>query len=230
MVDILVGPTQKLHRVHKDKLCAKAPYFSTLFNDTTTFPPDSDLIPTVSFPDELPSTFTIFLSWIYENHLPPLKPNKDRSKHHGWTWDVYDVYVLGQTLDLPVLQDLAMDALREAQRNYHQLHALSTIRDVFPRLKDRCAMQRYIGHSLVKAILAADTKKYEELYPTKEIVECLSADERLLGLVVRYLRGMEGRGMKEPRYVVGSLACQYHDHGEKGKCSNMGDGEAGERK
>ncbi|KAE9368054.1 hypothetical protein N431DRAFT_471424 [Stipitochalara longipes BDJ] len=228
MADILVGPSKKLYRVHKDKLCKKAPYFADVFSDTTVFP--EDLIPTISFPDEKPDTFNIFLTWIYEDHLPTLKPNKVPDKHHGWNWDIFDVYLLAQTLNLPVLQDLVMEALREGQRSHHMLHSLDTVKTVFPRLKDRCAMQRYIGHSLLKAILASDTAKFEALYPTKAIQELLSSDPALLFLILRYLRGMEGRNMKEPRFVEGKMTCGYHDHVDKKSCPTQQDLEAGEKK
>jgi len=228
MVHIHVGPTQKLYTVHKDKLCKQAPYFVKVFSDTTKFPEDE--IPTVGFLDEKPDTFNVFLAWVYDDRLPALKPNKVPDKNHGWSWDVFDVYLLGKTLKLPVLQDQVMDAWREAQGTHHMLHSLETVKEIFPRLDDRCAMQRYLAHSLVKAILGSDTAKFEELYPTKKVQELLSEDEKLLGLVLRYLRGMEGRHMREPRFVEGKLACNYHDHVDKWSCPNQRDPEPVEKK
>jgi hypothetical protein len=88
-----------------------------------------------------------------------------------------------------------MDALRAKQRKYHQLHALSTVKDVFPRFKNRSAMQRFMGHSLLKAVLAADRAKLESLYQTKEIVGVLSADE-VVGVGGEVFEGDGGEGFE----------------------------------
>jgi hypothetical protein len=224
MVDIIVGLDQILYRVHKDRLCTQVPYFANLLKKPMTSSDNTedsqaaqDALPTLSFPQEQPDSFNIFLTWVYEGTLPTLKRNKDVTKHRGWNWDPFEGYLLAQHLNLPLLQDLIMEALRSGQTATGMLHSLDTVKTVFPRVNNHSAMQRYLGHSLLKAILSADTNKLEALYPTKEIWKLLDGDSALLMLILRYLRGMEGKAMGEPRFVKG---CTYHDHDKSTMCPN----------
>jgi hypothetical protein len=112
MVDIIVGPSKTLYRVHKDRLCA------------------------VSFPEKHPDSFNVFLTWVYEDTLSVLKVHKHSNptktpKNQSWNWDPFDNYLLAQTLGLLVLQDRIMDALRSGQARTKNIHSLATTKD-FP--------------------------------------------------------------------------------------------------
>lgn len=64
MVDILVGPEKTLYRVHKDRLCARVPYFAAVMK---VFPTPSEevldaepqpTLPALSFPDKKMAVLT----------------------------------------------------------------------------------------------------------------------------------------------------------------------------
>jgi len=75
MVDIVVGPNQKLFRVHKDLLCSKEPYFQAMFNGGFLETTDQ----AAKLLEDDPDMSGLFLGWLYAGRLTPI-PLQTKSK------------------------------------------------------------------------------------------------------------------------------------------------------
>jgi hypothetical protein len=185
MVDIMVGAEETLYGVNKDRLCNRVSYFNTMFNNDL----EGALEGAAAYPEERTDSFNVFLIWVYEDSIPPLKLSKT-ANCRGWNWDPFEAYLLAAKFQSPPLQDKIMDALREGERITKMYHSLATVKEVYSRLDDNSALRRYFLQSLVKVILGSDDTNG---WRTKDIWKVLDDDSRLLHHVLRLLRGREGK-------------------------------------
>jgi len=67
MIDIYVGPTKKLFRVHKAIFCEKIPYFDKMFSGGFK----DALEHSATFPEDSPEDFEVIYEWVYTGFLKP---------------------------------------------------------------------------------------------------------------------------------------------------------------
>ena len=67
MIDIYVGPTKKLFRVHKAVFCDKIPYFDKMFSGGFK----EALEHSATFPEDSPEAFEVVVEWVYTGVLKP---------------------------------------------------------------------------------------------------------------------------------------------------------------
>ncbi|KAF8847250.1 hypothetical protein BDZ45DRAFT_755093 [Acephala macrosclerotiorum] len=120
IIRIVVGPEQKVYRMHRSKLCFKIPIFITKIEETKK-PRESDKGASngkatqadgetvINFPEGNIASRDILLKWVYHSTLPAL--TVDRKSASGWSWDPFIFYILTDSLSLHSLSDTVMSLL-----------------------------------------------------------------------------------------------------------------------
>lgn len=149
MVDLYVGPSKKLFRLHKAKLCSSIPYFDKMFNDNL-----KEASSNVAYLEEDdPASFDLLAEWAnrskYPSRIRELTPVKDKEGNKVMSWDPVRFYGLAEKYCLPELQDTIMDALIL----YHSEHnGLPSVDFIFQAYKHSSAGSHLVGycvHSIV---------------------------------------------------------------------------------
>lgn len=141
MVRLLVGPNRTEFTIHKKLLCASSSFFryslesvsapsspSSVESDSSAVP-IGNLEKVLWLSEECPEMMELFVLWLYQRHsfrtvlenmvaavtMPPtpatrVKILKSRRSLH---WNVVKLHLFAAVIRLPVLQDIAMDAIQD---------------------------------------------------------------------------------------------------------------------
>lgn len=167
MVDILVGPEEKLFRVHKNKLC-KISYFHRLFN--SGFKETTENI--ARFPEDDCGAFDLLIEWVYDPSLPRfadhnqnISPAKYQTRPDA-SWRLLDLYALAEKYCIPTLQNLAMDIIRKRHKQQNMLPSAQWVQQAYEKTPTDSALSKYAVTALYYII---DCKYSESDWPTSEV-------------------------------------------------------------
>jgi len=130
MVDIYVGPSKVLFRLHKNKLCFRIQYFDKMFNGSFKEASSN----TAYLPEDDPASFDLLADWA--NHptasktprkIRDLVAVKDADGEDVASWDPVGFYILAEKYCLPELQDMIMDATIKYHKKMNELPSVDFV-------------------------------------------------------------------------------------------------------
>lgn len=139
MVRMLVGPRKREFTIHKKLLCASSEFFRCSLEAVKSVPnPPEDELPAAStihhdkilwLSEECPEMMELFVLWIYQKnsfralldhmvssvavHLRPANKAKVQASREALHWSLVRLHLFAADIRLPVLQDMAMDAIQD---------------------------------------------------------------------------------------------------------------------
>ncbi|KAH6718403.1 hypothetical protein BKA61DRAFT_572453 [Leptodontidium sp. MPI-SDFR-AT-0119] len=237
-IKILVSPLHKAFILHRVRICAISPYFSTIFSSASTLQ--------VILPDIEPHTFQLAVDWL----------------HHGTFMDdkntavkldtLIDIYLFGDLIGCHTLKNYTMDLIQDDM--YHAVRrgnpgirfSLNQIRRIFTRTfcAENSPIRTFVAALVSYRLIFGD--KPERLEPIFEVPVFLKdfaafqrsslkeSDEAWYRPVSLRedprVRGIHDVGVTRKGFYV----CSFHVHEEGEKCSSVnnngseGGGAAGE--
>ncbi|KAK1832863.1 hypothetical protein QBC39DRAFT_347659 [Podospora conica] len=131
-VKVLVGQQQREFTLNRRLLCETSTFFRDSIEAVSTPTDDShddDEEAMMWLPAESPEMFELFVLWLYRPHsfsalvdsvIPRLLTRErdiasyaNNSKLQGLRWNLARLHVFASVIDLPALQDVAMDAIQD---------------------------------------------------------------------------------------------------------------------
>jgi hypothetical protein len=216
LVNLYVGPTKEHFYVHKDKLCAKVPYFDKMFKGGFLEAANKS----ATFPEDNPADFDLLIRWIYEDVIEPLEPDIPAKCPAGtqlkFDNDYLDFYVFAEKLCVPELQDRIMDALLAQLKSTQSILWGDTIKLVYKQTSKNSPMRKLAVYT-VKYVL--ECRSFQELCPVSEVQEILQSHEEFLPDLLTLQREWAytaGATYKvvDPSWIKDT--CQFHCHGKEG--------------
>lgn len=209
MVDLYVGPDQELYRIHKQALCSRIPYFSSMFSSSSSFREAVEA--TARFPEDTPESFDILLEWVYQGRLRKLASINEEGKRN---YDPYALYILLDKLRLPALMDHLADMIVEHHRAINKSVSPRTIAKIYQNTSPNCPLRKYCLQRLYNSI--AHPHPGQEYNPRWKVM--LLENEELLD---DYLKLQHAHADKLfSRHVPGAAPrCEYHSHGVGETCT-----------
>ncbi|KAI7510062.1 hypothetical protein KC347_g4680 [Hortaea werneckii] len=120
IVDIYVGPENTHWALHEKLLCHRSPYFRNVFWTNTPTNKGNRQNPTFGLPDDDDIPFRHFVGWLYSDHVPPPREEKDLTT-------LIDLYLMGEKWSIPRLQVSVLETIREF---YHETSSWPSLRRV----------------------------------------------------------------------------------------------------
>lgn len=117
MVDIIVGPEQKIFHLHRDLLCQRSVYFQACFEDHSEKAEANEHM----LPGDSAESFGLFVVWLYGASLMSIPSEEDLSVY-------LDLVILAEKLCLEYLRNEATDHILRFYRTSPPKVAAHTIR------------------------------------------------------------------------------------------------------
>ncbi|RMY72605.1 hypothetical protein D0862_14429 [Hortaea werneckii] len=133
IVDIYVGPENTHWALHEKLLCHRSPFFRNVFWTNTPTDKGNRQNPTFGLPDDDDIPFRHFVGWLYSDHIPPPREEKDLTT-------LIDLYLMGEKWTIPRLTHAVLDSIRGF---YHDTDSWPSLRRV----------QYVYGHSEPESVL-----------------------------------------------------------------------------
>ncbi|KAF7918331.1 hypothetical protein BELL_0018g00100 [Botrytis elliptica] len=203
MVDLFIGPTKKLIRVHKGILCKKVPYFDKMFNG----PGVESANNSATFPDDTFESFDLLIGWVYSGSISQLSNEEDLER---FTDSCHSLYLICEKLCLSELMDEIMDRLRDSQRVYYQLITLDRIEKVYKESQKGSGYRLYGLHTLI-FVFRSPQSFYTTNWPTNLMHCILKNDDDLCKDFLVALRDevSNNKAITDPKF---GNDCVYHSH------------------
>lgn len=155
MVTFIVGikPQQETFQVHKEHACHYSPVLDKAFNSLFL----EGKTQTYIMPEEHPGAFRHFVQWLYTQKFNPLITESKVSSAKTaeeittlvdrfaiQTTELLNLWILGQTLQIPSLQNMVMDALvLSGPPSAALLGSLSS--DIYERSGSTCPLRGFVA-------------------------------------------------------------------------------------
>ncbi|RDW91928.1 hypothetical protein BP5796_01322 [Coleophoma crateriformis] len=206
MVDLYVGTDQELFRIHKQVLCRRIPYFSSMFSSSFREAEEA----TAQFPEDRAESFDILLEWVYLGRLRKLVSIDEDGKRN---YDPYALYILLDKLRLPNLMDHLADMIIEHHRTTNKSISPRTIVNIYQNTSPGCPLRKYCLQRLQNSI--AHPHPGGGYNPRWKVI--LRDNEDLLD---DYLKLQHLHANKPfSRLATGTSPCEYHSHGVEEMCT-----------
>jgi hypothetical protein len=214
MVDLHVGPTKKLFRVHKTLLCKKIPYFKKMFNGG--FKESSEGVG--SFPEDTEESFDILIKCVYLGTLRSLTFSKNSRRNWMENPNLLSIYTLADKLCLPELMDNLTNSYIEGSIKHNFFPNCSYIDIIWAKTRDGVSLRKYVVHARHWFTSGqARTEDNLKLWPTSSLRELFVKHPSLLTAYLDLVRNTPiGQAPKDPRTMP---RCVFHEHGENEECS-----------
>lgn len=158
MVTIFLGPSCKKFVLHKKLVCKEAPYFDKMFNGS--FEESKTL--QCYLEDEEPSTFEVFVSYIYTRHFPDDVP---RVSGNLAAYDpIVKFFVLADKLLMSkAAKDASLDALVRDRAKRNTCFSETTIEFVLARTASDCPLRKLVVDLTCRDFLVATSWDQDKL-------------------------------------------------------------------
>ncbi|KAI7216750.1 hypothetical protein KC333_g4656 [Hortaea werneckii] len=120
IVDIYVGPENTHWALHEKLLCHRSPFFRNIFWTNTPTNKGNRQNPTFGLPDDDDVPFRHFVGWLYSDHVPPPREEKDLTT-------LIDLYLMGEKWSIP---RLTLSVLETIRIFYHDTSTWPSLRRV----------------------------------------------------------------------------------------------------
>ncbi|KAI6873557.1 hypothetical protein KC323_g1089 [Hortaea werneckii] len=120
IVDIYVGPENTHWALHEKLLCHRSPYFRHVFWTNTPTNKGNRQNQTFGLPDDDDVPFRHFVGWLYSDHVPPAREEKDLTT-------LIDLYLMGEKWSIP---RLTLSVLETIRGYYHETSSWPSLRRV----------------------------------------------------------------------------------------------------
>jgi hypothetical protein len=210
MIELIVGPEEKLFRVHKNILCENIPYFDKMFN--SNFKEGQEL--KASFPEDTSESFDVLLGWVYFGKIRRIS-SKDEPK--TVLWNAFNVYSLGDKLCIEEFMDSVIDVYITWLATNGLLLGPEQISDGFDETPVGSPFQRFLSHMLHYTITTYRSLNLSRLFSISDMDEVLGSNHELrLALLTRIMSQRSGVPVETP---IRSKKCNFHHHTEKEPCT-----------
>jgi hypothetical protein len=214
MVDIYVGPSKKLFRLYKAKLCSCIPYFDRMFNGNL-----EKVLHNVAYLEEdNPASFDLLADWVNypttsksSRRIRELTTVKDKEGNEEASWDPVGFYSLAEKYCLPELQDAIMDALIQYHTEQNKLPSVNFVLGAYEHTSAGSLLARYCAQSILYVM---DEGGEDDRWPTKEVSRLFRELPTFASeyIAMQRKRGGKGRGV-DPRDTIRCYS-HAHDRGE----------------
>ncbi|KAI7541987.1 hypothetical protein KC331_g8240 [Hortaea werneckii] len=120
IVDIYVGPENTHWALHEKLLCHRSPFFRNVFWTNTPTNKGNRQNQTFGLPDDDDVPFRHFVGWLYSDHVPPPREEKDLTT-------LIDLYLMGEKWSIP---RLTLSVLETIRIFYHDTASWPSLRRV----------------------------------------------------------------------------------------------------
>jgi hypothetical protein len=217
MVDIYVGPSKKLFRLYKARLCSRIPYFDKMFNGN--FKEASDNVAYLGEDD--PASFDLLADWA--NHpmtskssrrIRELTTVKHKEGNEVASWDPVGFYSLAEKYCLPDMQDIIMDALIQYHKERNELPSVDFVFRAYEHTSAGSLLSRYCAKSILYIMGEGGE---DDRWPTKEVARLFQELPTFASeyIAVQRKGGSNGVGL-DPRDTI---RCYFHIHDRGEPCA-----------
>jgi len=218
MADIYVGPSKKLFRLYKTKLCSRIPYFDKMFNGGLRKASDNNV---AYLEEDDPASFDLLADWV--NHPTTSKSSrriremttvKHKEGNEMASWDAVGFYSLAEKYCLPELQDSIMDTLIQYHKERNELPSVNFVFRACKHTSAGSLLARYCVESILYVVGEAGE---DDRWSTKEVARLFRELPTFASeyVAVQRNKGLDGR-RKDPRYAI---RCYFHIHDRGEPCA-----------
>ncbi|KAI9699791.1 MAG: vesicle coat component [Candelina mexicana] len=200
MLHVYVGPNRKHWNLHRDLLCARSKYFKAALGGDFKEAQDK----AISYPDEDPAVFGLFISWLYCGTLQ-VPMDKCTLTHY------FKLYVLADKFSIEALKNLTIDAIREHYRLSGCYAGASRIEYIYSNTASRDPMRKFLVDSL------ASWYATEQESPDDEDDALLKAGGDIASDMWKALI----RQFSYPKDPTAEVSCMYHEHKDTEACGRV---------
>ena len=199
LVNISVGATRKVYRVHRKLLCHHSEYFRLRFQDPQRSTAPEEFV----LPDTEETTFNLLVNWLYRgsfNH-DPVGINR-----------LYLLYYLAEKLGIPRLENMVMDLIRERYRTHPKVvlsyPGIERIHQVYGQTTANSPLRRFVVQAAWWTIVrdGASVKKY---------IDGSDVNGEFVRDFLKAMQKKVGANDVDPRSCV---PCTFHTHEDGSKC------------
>lgn len=206
MVDILVGPRKQSFRVHKNRLCSRAPVFRKILNGSFKEAKEQ----CAELPEDDPEVFSMFLEWLYSQRIARLGKSAPDSTS---SLDHIKLYCFAEKYCLSDLMDFAVSALFAFLVDATCLPILTTIQYVYEHTASGSPIRPFMIQVLQYVAIHKSDSGY---WKTDDLCNMMIGCRELTMDYLQLVRETNGVYIHNPRKLD---PCLFHVHGEKEVCS-----------
>lgn len=172
MVCILVGAEEKEFLAHKDFLCHYSEYFDKALNGP--FIEGQSMV--VTLKEDNPEAFAVFLDWIYTQKLdanPLIVGSKEPMGYHEAMALFVRVWCLADYLQVPGLQNLAMDAVIQWERHCY-IVPTGILHLVYSLSPPNAPLRQYFVDAITREMPDEGFHKHAKEFPHDMLLDMLT--------------------------------------------------------
>ena len=204
IVKVFVGQKRKQYNIHKDLLCAAAPYFKKALEGDWTEARNSEL----HIPKDDPAAFELFLVWIYRLSMKSIDPSSPEKMSSGYNAH-YNLFFLAEKWSAQMLKNHVLDSIMDADEKTCSLAGLKRIQNVYSNTPPRSNLRRYLAYKVAFVIRSLDQSSrvdYVAKYMETATNNCLDFYKDIVLLLAQ----------SDFQSIDDLPSCYFHEH-EPGK-------------
>lgn len=217
MVEIYVGHSKRLFRLHKAQLCSRIPYFDKMFNGN--FKEASDNVAYLEEDD--PASFDLLMEWAsiptsskFPRWIRELTTVKNKEGQWMASWDPVGFYSLAEKYCLPEVQDLIMDAAIQYHREQNELPSVDFVLRAYETTPVGSLLAQYCAKSILYVL---DKSGDDDQWPTEEVARLFKELPAFASDYIEFQKKrILGSGALDPRDAI---RCRFHTHGPDEFCA-----------
>lgn len=213
MIDLYVGPEEKLFRIHRGILCDKVPYFQKMFSSGFIEGQEGQAF----FPEDDPEAFDLLNGWVYFGTLRPFKFTlHPPPASPSCNWDMVQLYCLADKFCLPELMDRIVDANSAECRSSNISPSFRHVKKAYMKTPMGSTLRKYMCYSMVHIFTALREESTFGIWDTQAFVEMMNTHGDFAIDFLSLLRSQSvGVAPTDPRKLP---KCHFHCHGANEPC------------
>ncbi|TVY82152.1 Reducing polyketide synthase [Lachnellula suecica] len=207
IVDIFVGPEERLFRVHKTLLCERIPYFEKMFQGGFKETVEG----TARMPEDDSDAFDALLDMVvYHDKIRPLASVNNNDGSQSLNWDPIGFYGLAEKLCLFGIADHIMDAVLIYHSRTQQVPSVDFVHRAYSKTTENSKLRKYAARAIFYAL-----QKFEGSisgWKTSEVQKLFEDHPDFSRDFIDIVRDEIPRDPREMK------SCYFHVHGFQDVC------------
>ncbi|GAB1737996.1 hypothetical protein NU219Hw_g2507t1 [Hortaea werneckii] len=155
IVDIYVGPENTHWALHEKLLCHRSPFFRNVFWTNTPTDKGNRQNPTFGLPDDDDIPFRHFVGWLYSDHIPPPREEKDLTT-------LIDLYLMGEKWSIPRLTHAVLEAIRVFYHDTDSWPSLRRVQYVYGHSEPESALRQLLVSCVARMLVLGGREEQQQ--------------------------------------------------------------------
>ncbi|KUJ10651.1 uncharacterized protein LY89DRAFT_759536 [Mollisia scopiformis] len=205
MIDIFVGPKPIHFRVHEKLLSTKSGYFRSMLDGKYK----EAIERTIHMPEDSPTTFSLFLKWLYGDDLKHL--DKQTTKNQALLRQRIELYAFGEKIFNDHLMNCVISSIIRICRIHEFLPSACLVEFAYNNTREASLLRAWMCRVYIHALYKEDDEDFS-MYDMAKVMETVE-DLRMDMITLFRAKNSESMSEKSP-FLLDSCSFHHHDNEE----------------